>query len=470
MAQTFTAEDFYELGVACLGGSRWNEADEAFQKAILRKPNFPTAYNNRGNVLQCKGMHFDAVLNYNTAITLDPNSAELYNNRGAALVAMDDYNGGLASYMQSVALRPKFPEAWTNIGNCLKLLGRIPDARESYLKAIDANSAYVDAHLNLSFVELEQGNYDIGWEEYEWRWKCGQIFPRNLPFPTWNGEDLTGKSILLYGEQGLGDALQFIRYATIVKELGAREVIVEVRAPLARIARTVPGVDRVVVHGEDVTRDPIDYTCALMGCPRILKTSVETIPNKIPYFSYPETAASYWREKLFELPGIKVGIVWAGSSRPMQPAANAVDKRRSTHLMQWAPLGKVSGVTFISIQKDHPAEQALSPPAGMTIANVSDKLDDFTDTAALVSQLDLVIAVDTSIIHLVGGLGKPLWLLSRYDNCWRWLGRRKDSPWYPTLRQFIQPNPGDWPPVFEEVAEALKQFVAEKTQIQQVAA
>lgn len=465
MAQTCTAEEHYEAGVAFINANRWQEADEALVRALLLKPEFPMALNNRGNVLQCLGRHFDAVLNYKLGITYDPKSHEIYNNLGAALVALEDYEGGLKNYLKSVEIRPKFEQALTNLGNAYKLLGNIPDARDAYLRAIDANAGYVDAHLNRSFIELEDGNYEVGWEEYEWRWKCGQIPPRNFPLPLWNGEDLTGKSILLYGEQGMGDALQFIRYATKVKQLGAREVIVEVRAPLARIAKTVPGIDRIVVPGDDIS-ESTDYHCALMSCPRVFKTRVETIPNTVPYFSYPETGADYWKQRLSELPGVKVGIVWAGSARPNQPAANAVDKRRSTNLMQWEPIGKVPGITFVSLQKEGPADQGRTPPPGMTIANWSDRLDDFTDTAALVSQLDLVIAVDTSIIHLVGGLGKPIWLLSRFDNCWRWLGRRSDSPWYPTLRQFIQASPGNWQSVFDEVAEQLKQFVAEKSQLQ----
>lgn len=469
MTQQATAEEFYDAGSALIQAQRWEEAEMAFQKAVLIKPSYPAALNNRGNVLQCLNRHFDATMNYSMALTYDPGSADIYNNRGAAYAGLDHYTQAEIDYRKAIELRGNFEQALTNLGNVLKLMGRVEESRGAYAKAVEANPAYVDAHLNRSFVELESGNFKLGWEEYEWRWKSGQIPVRNFHCPVWNGEDLHGKSIILYGEQGLGDALQFIRYAAIIKEMGAREVVVEVRAPLARIAKTVPGVDRAFVHGEEITGQ-IDYNCALMGLPRILGMTLDTIPNKVPYLSYPEPAFQMWKERLSALPGIKVGIVWAGSPRPMQPASNAVDKRRSTFLSQWGPIAAVRGVTFVSLQKEAAADQGRYPPPGMTLANWSNELDDITDTAALIANLDLVIAVDTAIVHLAGALAKPVWMLSRHDNCWRWLGRRQDSPWYPTLKQFIQPNPGNWQPVFEDAALELKKFVIEKSHVSQAAA
>lgn len=454
-----TAEMWHESGLVLMQAQRFAESVQAFERSILLNPQYAAAYTHRGNALQSLGANFDAVLNYNAALSLDPNSGEIYNNRGAALAALEDYVGALRSYVRALELKPIFPQCLTNMGNVLKLVGKVSEARDTYKKAIEVDPNYIDAHVNRAFVELELGNFDIGWDEYEWRWKCGQIQPRSFQIPVWNGEDLKDKKILIYGEQGLGDVIQFMRYATIIKEMGAY-VILEVRPQLARLAATVPGVDKVVTNGDDL-KEHVDFNIALLSIPRYVKMTLETIPNKIPYVSYPDFLSQVWKAKLARFTNLKVGIVWAGSPRPLQPAANAVDKRRSTNLSQWAPLEGLD-VTFISLQKEAMAEQAKTPPQGMTVVNWAHELDDLTDTAALVSNLDLVIAVDTAIVHLVGAMGKPVWLLSRHDNCWRWLGHRTDSPWYPTLRQFIQSSPGDWASVFEQVAAELKIFVAQK--------
>jgi hypothetical protein len=222
--------------------------------------------------------------------------------------------------------------------------------------------------------------------------------------------------------------------------------------------KTVPGVDEVVTYGDRMPEQ--DYCCAMLSAPRVCGTTLETIPGPVRYISADKHRIGVWRDRINEDLAqfgdrLKVGICWSGMSRPMQPIADSVDKRRSTALAQWAPIAEVPGVLFVSLQCGAPAEQVKRPPVGMTIADYSEQFDDFADTAALIENLDLVITVDTAVVHCAAALGKPTWMLSRFDGCWRWLGARRDSPWYPTLTQFRQPAPGDWDSVMKEVAAEL---------------
>jgi hypothetical protein len=231
-------------------------------------------------------------------------------------------------------------------------------------------------------------------------------------------------------------------------------LVFEVPASLKRVMASLalPAGARVIARGDPIP--PFDLHCALLSLPAILGTTLDTIPTT-PYLTPDPPAAKHWRERLRGRPGLKVGLVWSGGQRPEQPGAAAIDRRRSVTLAAMAPLAEVPGITFISLQKGPPAAQAAAPPSGMTILDITAELDDFADTAALMDDLDLVISVDTSVAHLAGALGKPVWLLNRFDTCWRWLLDRDDSPWYPTLRQFRQPAPGDWASVMRAIRDAL---------------
>ena len=262
--------------------------------------------------------------------------------------------------------------------------------------------------------------------------------------------------LLLHAEQGQGDTLQFCRYATMLGSRG--RIILEAPGPLVRLLGSLRGVEQLVRQGDPLPR--FDLHCSLLSVPLICQTTLGTIPAEAPYLSADPVQAAAWRERLASLPGLKVGLVWAGGSRPEQPETLAIDRRRSMPLATMAPLGEVTGCSFVSLQKGEPAHQSAQPPPGLFVHDFTAELADFADTAALIEALDLVISVDTAVVHLAGALGKPVWLLNRFDSCWRWLLDRDDSPWYPTLRQFRQTVPGDWDRVLHRVSMELARLVA----------
>lgn len=427
------------------------------QKALLSNPIEVDAWNLRGAMLQKLGHPFDAVMNYDRAIAANP-QPQFYNNRGAAYFDLEMFDEALRDYEDAIRLKPDLAQSWSNIGNVWMQRRDTKKAIEAYRQATVCAPDYVDGHLGLAFALLEDGQFEEGWKEFEWRWKSEQAAVRGLDIPEWNGEP-GGKDdgLLFYAEQGFGDALQFIRYAAKVKQKWCGKVYVEVKAPLARISRTAPGVDGVVILGEKLPAN-IKAILPMMSAPRVLGHSFEAGT----YLSADAHRSMVWRKSLACLPhGARVGICWAGGARPDHPVANSVDKRRSTTLQAFAPLA-VPGVSFVSLQVGPQAEQVKTPPKGMIILDVSDDVIDFADTAALIACLDLVITVDTAVAHLAAAIGKPVWLLSRYDNCWRWMNDRQDSPWYPTVTQFRQPKSGDWDGLMAEVAEELRKFVSQR--------
>jgi tetratricopeptide (TPR) repeat protein len=452
-----SAEEFYESAMNHLNNGDRVTAAVQLSEACLLKPDYSQAFNNRGNVLLQLGNCFDAVLNYERAISI-LDAPEYHNNKGAALAELNRWEDAEASYRAAIERKPKFEHALTNLGNVLKLLDRLPEARRSYEEAIEANAQYVDAHLNLSFIALEQGDFRVGWQEYEWRWRSNQLPERGLPFAQWRGTKLRDdQGLLLYSEQGMGDALQFCRYATMVKKKFGGKVYVEVRSPLARLMRTLEGIDGVVALGEKLP-DGITFCAPLLTCPLIFGTTVDTIPAPQTYLSADPYRVSLFAKELAKLPpSLKVGLCWAGERRVNNPGAAAIDKRRSTSLQSLAALA-TPGVTWVSLQKGPPAAQLHNPPPGMMILDCMDDCDDFFDTAALIAGLDLVICVDTSVAHLAAALGKPTWILSRKDSCWRWLGARKDSPWYPTVTHYRQEAQGDWAGLARIVGDDLRKW------------
>ena len=485
------AEAFSNRGIALRELKHLEEALASFDRAIVLKPNYAEAFSNRGIALRDLKCPEEALASFDRAIALQPDYAEAFNNRGVALADLKRAEEALASYDRAIALQADYAEALCNRGNVLWELGaskealmsfdraialqpnyaeafsnrgialaeltRLDEALASYDRAIALKPDYAGAHLNRSLALLLGGDYGAGWEEYEWRWKTGQLPPREISSPQWQGEDFSGKEILLYAEQGFGDVLQFTRYAPLVKAAGGK-VILEAPAPLVRLARTVEGVDQVIAFGDQIPQ--IDFCCPLLSLPKVLRTELSSIPAQIPYLAANSSAVVAWQKRLADLPGLRVGIAWAGNPRPDQPDAARIDRRRSLTLRHFAKIVDVPGVSFVSLQKGETASQTQSPPPGLLVHDWTDELDDFADTAALIEALDLVISVDTSVVHLAGALGKPVWLLNRFDTCWRWLVDRDDSPWYPTLRQFRQPKPGDWDHVMMNVRTALKQLSA----------
>lgn len=449
-----------------MGAEALGKNEECLEKSTLflyQDPTNDQMWSARATALLRMGAPFDSAVNMDRAIAIRPDAGKYYVNRGCAYSDAGQYEKAFADFDKAIELNTELEKSYRNKANIYRNEKKLDTAIELYRQAINADPESADAHLGLSFALLEDGQYEEGWREYDWRWKSGQMPPRGLKVSEWNGEQAESPTdaLLFYAEQGFGDILQFIRYAPLVKAKWGGRVFIEVRYPMVRLAKTIKGVDGVIAFGEQL---PIDMKKCLpmMSAPKVLVTTLDTIPASIPYLHPSSARINAWSERLKALPaGKKVGICWAGGARPNAPIANAVDKRRSTTLNEFAPLC-LPGISFVSLQVGPNASQVHSCPRGMIIGDFSDEIDDFYDTAALIQCLDLVISVDTSVVHIAGALGKPVWMLSRFDNCWRWLGNRRDSPWYPSLKQFIQPANGDWFGLMQSVKRELQIYLAQR--------
>ncbi|OHE87692.1 MAG: hypothetical protein A3G75_03405, partial [Verrucomicrobia bacterium RIFCSPLOWO2_12_FULL_64_8] len=397
----------------------------------------------------------EAIAAYQRAIELKPDFADAHNDLGIALQTQGKFDQAIASYQRALRLNPEHAEAYNNLGLTFYDQGRAADARGAYRLALAIMPQYADAHLNYALTLLLQGNFSEGWKEYEWRFESNKEV-RNLKSrfrnPLWQGEALAARKVLLYSEQGLGDTLQFVRYAPLIAQRGGR-VFIECQPELKRLLKSVTGIEEIIGRGEPLP--DFDVHCSLLSLPLALDTRLDTIPAAMPYLQSEPHIAAYWKEKIGGGTELKVGLVWAGSAREQNPRANSVDRRRSLALRQLEPLAKVPGVRWFSVQKGEPASQAKSPPQGLALVDYTEELRDFADTAGLVANLDLMITVDTSVAHLAGAMAKPVWMLSRLDGCWRWLLEREDSPWYPSMRIFRQHAHGNWADVISRVAAAL---------------
>jgi hypothetical protein len=331
---------------------------------------------------------------------------------------------------------------------------------QNYDKAIAINPQYANAFWNKSLLRLLNGEYEQGWKLYEWRWKVkGLKFARSLDGPLWLGqESLTNKTIFVYAEQGLGDTIQFVRYLKPLKELGA-QVIFEVQAPLLNTFFDYEGVSTIKA-GDNIPQ--YDFQCPLLSLPLAFNTTLETIPNSHPYIRADPHQVAHWKAKLDLKTKLRIGLVWSGGFRPNQPEVWAINKRRNIALEYFKAFKDIDA-DFYSLQKGIEAEAELvnlvnSNWGGPRIIDHTKDLQDFSDTAALIANLDLVVSVDTSTAHMAGALGKPVWILNKFDNCWRWLIHRQDSPWYPSARLFRQEAPGDWESVITQVHTELQKL------------
>jgi tetratricopeptide (TPR) repeat protein len=429
-------------------------------RAATLLPHDAEVLSNLGTSLKDDGQFEEAVIYYGRALEIHPDFAMAHLGLGCAMESLCRFDEAMASYRRALEINPDFAEAHNNLGSALLVdLGQMDAAVASYQRALKIQPDYAKAHWNLSMPLLAQGHFTQGWQEYEYRWKAGAMPPRGLVQPRWLGDaELSGKAILLHAEQGFGDTLQFVRYATLVAARGAT-VYLEVPSPLKSLASSCAGVAAVFAPGE--TLPPYDYQCPLMSLPLACKTELATIPADLPYLAASAAKIAYWQEKLGKKTALRVGLTWAGNPRDHLAAGHRVrvlDRQRSIHFDRLLPLLEIPGIEFISLQVgDEARRQADGNPR---LIDFTDELRDFEDTAALVANLDMAICVDTSVAHLVGAVGKPVWLLNRYNTCWRWLTEREDSPWYPSMRIFRQPSMGDWDSVIADVKRALAQVVS----------
>ncbi len=399
------------------------------------------------------GRHAEALAAFDAVIRLDAGHAYAWNNRALALEAVGRLEESLASLDQAVALDPGFADAYANRAKTLARLGQVDDALADCDRAITLNPAHAGALLNKSMLLLLQGRLEEGFELFGHRWRALGTRLQPRPGRLWTGgEPLAGRTLLIHPEQGLGDYLQFCRFALTAQAQGAR-VVLEVPAPLETLLRQLHPDIAVVRSGEPLP--PCDLHCPVMTLPRAFRVGLSTLPSA-PYLRAESRRVAAWRRRLGQGGRqLKVGLAWSGGHRPDQPEVWDVNERRNIPLVRLAPL-KVPGVRFISLQKGAEGEGQLHHLrsmgwSGPVIEDLTVHLHDFADTAALIANLDLVISVDTSTAHLAAAMGKPTWILNRFDTCWRWLTGRDDSPWYPSVRLYRQPAPGAWTPVVERV-------------------
>jgi tetratricopeptide (TPR) repeat protein len=439
-----------------------------YRQALAAQPAMIGALFNLANLLQDQAHADQAVVIWRRLLALEPHHAEAHAGLGNGLHQLGRLDEAVASYRRALAIKPTLAEAHYNLANTLQDTGGLAAALSHYGRAVELRPDYVEAHWNRSLALLLSGDLEAGWPEYEWRWQRQYSQPLRRPFgqPLWRGGPLDGKRILLHAEQGMGDTLQFCRYISLVAARNPAEIVVEVPAPLLRLMTASFAGDRVRIVPMDpgfpggASLPPFDLHCPLMSLPLAFGTTLATIPAGPAYLRADPALTTRWRERFAAERRPRIGLVWAGGVRAGIPEAVATDRRRSIALAQLAPLAEIRDVAWYSLQKgEAAASQAQLPPPGMALVDPMDAVEDFADTAALVATLDLVISVDTSVAHLAAGLGKPVWLLSRFDGCWRWLLERDDSPWYPTVRLYRQDAPGDWAPAIDRLRRDLTPWV-----------
>ncbi len=426
-----------------------------FKSAIRLKPDFLQAYNNLGNALKNIGKIDQAIENYNQVIRLKPDLAEGYYNLGSAYRFTENLDMAEIFLKKALQLKPNYAEAYNNLGLTYKSQGNLNRAINCLTLAVKNKPDLADAHWNLSATLLLNGNFTSGWKEFEWRlvqqkWKS--IYPYRYHSPRWDGSNALDKTIFVHDEQGLGDTIQFVRYMPLVKQK-CKTVILETRKSLTDLLTDFPGIDEIVERSSDGNpRCKYDLYTPLLSLPWLFKTTQHTIPSHIPYLQAPlkkiDKFKPYFSTKTFN-----VGIVWAG--RPL----HLNDHNRSCTLKHFEGIAQIHGVNLYGLQKGNASRDDQHIQHDILVSNIGNEFDGFSDTAGAIEHLDLVISVDTSVAHLAGAMGKPVWVLLPYIPDWRWMMKRKDSPWYPTMRLFRQENPGDWKGVFRCVAQELKTMI-----------
>lgn len=514
------------LGVAYHAAGKWQEAGQSFEQASRLNPHYERAYFNLGSLFESQGVFSEAVKCYQKAHELTPANLETYQKLADTLKSAGEWSRAEAiyrellvatpgdfdlsmklayvlvlqrqyqeaivlyesmlkispdhyqilvslSYVQeaignidaaveaaerSIQVAPTQPEGYNNLGNALKLKHELEKASENFRKAISLRPDFAMAEFNLATTRLLQGNLQDGWRGFERRTDIDASPRQQYPGQQWQGEPLTGKSICLWCEQGFGDTLLFLRFAIELKKRGATRVLVLCQSELAELLKLVPELDQILVAGDP--QPECDYQCALLSVPYYLETTLETIPTAVPFLKPSAERQQYWAHVLSELPGTKVGLNWCGN--PSFPK----NELRSIPLQAFLPLGKQEGIQLISLQQVNGLEQIEPLKSEWNLwqpgAEYQTASGSFSETAALIQNLDLVITSDTAMAHLAGSLGIPVWILVSYLPEWRWLLERSDSPWYPTAQLFRQAELGDWEPVIQAVQSELEQILVSK--------
>ena len=485
---TQNADTYFNLGNTLIMKGQLDEAINCYKKAIQYNPNFAAAYNNLGNAFQEQKRYNEAMTHYQIALQISPDLADAHLNIGNLYLEKGQYNEAITYYQETLKLNPSQFDAYLHLGTVFQKQGKLDEAITCYQKAIKLNPKFAgnyynlgiafqdkrlldeafgayrktieldpdfaEAHFSISWLNLLLGNFKEGWKGYEWRWKLKEAYKRNLSQLMWDGSDIKGCVILLHAEQGFGDTIQFIRYAPLVAQRGAK-VIVECQKELTPLLKNTEGVYQIVSYGEQLP--DFDIQCPLLSLPLVFNTTLESIPAKIPYISPAPLSVEKWKERIKnDKEKITIGLVWAGSTTTRK------EGYYSCSLEAFAPFVHLNNITLYSLQKGQVSEQVARLPNGMKLIDYTEEIHDFSDTAAFIQNLDLIISVDTAVAHLAGALGKPVWTLLRFSPEWRWMLDRMDSPWYPTMRLFRQPAPGDWGSVVEKIFNELQTLIHRK--------
>jgi Tfp pilus assembly protein PilF len=431
---------------------RWPEAVEAFDAAIDARPEFAEAWNQRGAALQEMGEAADALDSFGHALRLRPDFAAAHNNRGITLRWLNRAEESIEAADMALRCDPSDTRAYTTRGHALRALGRVNEALENYDRAVAAFPSNGVLHFNRAACLLLLGDFERGLTEYEWRWQRPQAkqHERILRLPLWLGDaSIAGKTILLHAEQGIGDTIQFCRYASLVAELGAK-VLIGVPPPLRDLMATIRGVAGIVSQVDVIPG--FDLQCPLLSLPLAFRTRLDTIPAEVPYLFAPQAWRDKWRARLGSRRHFRVGIAWAGNP------AHRNDHNRSLTLEQIVGLVPPN-VEFYCLQRDMRPRDIPALAMYPHVRYLGADLADFSDTAAVIAEMDLVISVDTSVLHLAGAMGAPAWGLLPSVCDWRWLLDRPDSPWYPSIRLFRQDTHGDWSSVLALVGQELERTI-----------
>ncbi|MGA3066479.1 MAG: tetratricopeptide repeat protein [Tepidisphaeraceae bacterium] len=440
------AESLYQTAIALHMRGDFAAAAQAYQKVVAIVPGQVYAWSNLGLILRDVGQYDQSIVALRRAAALAPDSPPILANLAAALNSAGQSEAAIPIVQRALQIQPDHVESLLCLGGALHDLERLEEAIGFFEKAVSLQPENPEGHWGLAMSLLRLGEFSRGWKEFEWRLRMPRLeLRRDFREPQWQGQDPAGKTILLFAEGGFGDAIQFIRLAPEVARRGAK-IILECQPELIRLLAPVPGIYSIIRRGDPLP--PFDWQIPLQGLPMALGIRLETIPSQTPYLSPPRELSAHWRVRLASDASFKIGLVWAGSER----------RDRSHQLELFKPLANIAGTRFFSLQKG--PESSQRPPPGMNWADFTSELRDFADTAALLQQMDLLITVDTAAAHLAGALGKPVWVLIPRRADFRWLRGRGDSPWYPTMRLFLQDKLGDWESPIAQIAAALRTKLA----------
>jgi len=448
---------YIALSISLMQLKQYQKAIEYCSMALKLMPDNLDAHLQLSKAYMDLGDYAKALSHAQAAYDLQPTNVHTLLNLGHIHNKQGTLDEACTWYKKAIALNLNFANAHYNLGYTLRIMKKPHEALTHLLKAEQLKPGYVDAHIALAQTYWGLKEYDRAWKEYEWRWKLLGVDPHAMETPLWDGCDLQGKTILLYCEQGLGDTLQFIRYAKMVKQKGGI-VIAKIQKPLVDLLKSYPHVDRFITSMDDVKGTKIDYQTPLLNLPGIFKTNEQTIPAEIPYLKADAKLVKFWQQKLASDKKYKIGLCWHVD--PEHELDKSPWSKRNIEAKQFVPLAQISGVSFYSLQKVNGEDQLKQVPENFTVHtfgyNFDEKHGRFMDTAAVIANLDLIITVDTSIAHVAGAMGKNVWMLLPYSPDPRWYDEGNNSKWYPTMKLFRQPKPYDWHSVIENIKSDLK--------------